>query len=177
MGAILDTLRLDWAKVLWRFTQGRRISQWQSCLPITLLPADRADSLASSTFSVDFLSIRACFPSLMGKNQAYKAMQRARLGSSSAGPEEVEDGMVCTFSYQTLRCLKFRFCWRIFYVYVAVERLSLLVVGIDSDLNVKWIFVFSGPSGLCSSCYFLASLFYLNLCCCKVVIWLVLLVR
>ncbi|KDP35141.1 hypothetical protein JCGZ_10675 [Jatropha curcas] len=30
----------------------------------------------------------------MGKNQAYKAMQRARLGSSSAGPEEIEDGMV-----------------------------------------------------------------------------------
>ncbi|XP_022874943.1 uncharacterized protein LOC111393575 isoform X2 [Olea europaea var. sylvestris] len=30
----------------------------------------------------------------MGKNQAYKAMQRARLGSSSAGPEDVEDGMV-----------------------------------------------------------------------------------
>ncbi|XP_050256576.1 uncharacterized protein LOC126702021 isoform X1 [Quercus robur] len=29
----------------------------------------------------------------MGKNQAYKAMQRARLGSSSAGPDEVEDGM------------------------------------------------------------------------------------
>ncbi|GER44232.1 nucleic acid binding protein [Striga asiatica] len=29
----------------------------------------------------------------MGKNQAYKAMQRARLGSSSAAPEEVEDGM------------------------------------------------------------------------------------
>lgn len=30
----------------------------------------------------------------MGKNQAYKAMQRARVGSSSAGPDEVEDGMV-----------------------------------------------------------------------------------
>ncbi|XP_050373205.1 uncharacterized protein LOC126790880 [Argentina anserina] len=30
----------------------------------------------------------------MGKNQAYKAMQRSRLGSSSAGPDEVEDGMV-----------------------------------------------------------------------------------
>ncbi|KAM7464867.1 hypothetical protein LguiB_012429 [Lonicera macranthoides] len=30
----------------------------------------------------------------MGKNQAYKAMQRARLGSSSAGQDEVEDGMV-----------------------------------------------------------------------------------
>ncbi|KAF3636868.1 putative cysteine protease [Capsicum annuum] len=30
----------------------------------------------------------------MGKNQAYKAMQRARLGSSSAGPDEVDDGMV-----------------------------------------------------------------------------------
>ncbi|KAI5583101.1 hypothetical protein BDE02_07G130300 [Populus trichocarpa] len=30
----------------------------------------------------------------MGKNQAYKAMQRARLGSSSGGPEEIEDGMV-----------------------------------------------------------------------------------
>ncbi|XP_022733371.1 protein FAM133-like [Durio zibethinus] len=30
----------------------------------------------------------------MGKNQAYKAMQRARLGSTSAGPEEIDDGMV-----------------------------------------------------------------------------------
>ncbi|GAB4858902.1 hypothetical protein Ancab_010375 [Ancistrocladus abbreviatus] len=30
----------------------------------------------------------------MGKNQAYKAMQRARLGSSSAAPEEIEDGLV-----------------------------------------------------------------------------------
>ncbi|XP_022956417.1 uncharacterized protein LOC111458159 isoform X1 [Cucurbita moschata] len=31
----------------------------------------------------------------MGKNQAYKAMQKARLGSSSsAGPVEIEDGMV-----------------------------------------------------------------------------------
>uniref|UniRef100_A0A1J3H3K3 Protein FAM133 n=1 Tax=Noccaea caerulescens TaxID=107243 RepID=A0A1J3H3K3_NOCCA len=30
----------------------------------------------------------------MGKNQAYKAMQRSRVGSSSAQPEEVEDGMV-----------------------------------------------------------------------------------
>ena len=30
----------------------------------------------------------------MGKNQAYKAMQRARLGGASAGPDEVEDGMV-----------------------------------------------------------------------------------
>ncbi|KAK6116773.1 hypothetical protein DH2020_049506 [Rehmannia glutinosa] len=29
----------------------------------------------------------------MGKNQAYKAMQRSRLGSSSAAPDEVEDGM------------------------------------------------------------------------------------
>ncbi|KAK6930437.1 hypothetical protein RJ641_004531, partial [Dillenia turbinata] len=30
----------------------------------------------------------------MGKNQAYKAMQRARVNSSSAGPEQIEDGMV-----------------------------------------------------------------------------------
>ncbi|KAL8482754.1 hypothetical protein ACS0TY_025701 [Phlomoides rotata] len=30
----------------------------------------------------------------MGKNQAYKAMQRSRVGSSSAAPDEVEDGMV-----------------------------------------------------------------------------------
>ncbi|KAL6976119.1 hypothetical protein U1Q18_024910 [Sarracenia purpurea var. burkii] len=30
----------------------------------------------------------------MGKNQQYKAMQRARLGASSAGHEEIEDGMV-----------------------------------------------------------------------------------
>lgn len=36
----------------------------------------------------------------MGKNQAYKAMQRARLGSSSAGPEEIEDGMVCVLPYR-----------------------------------------------------------------------------
>ncbi|KAJ0035356.1 hypothetical protein Pint_26279 [Pistacia integerrima] len=34
----------------------------------------------------------------MGKNQAYKAMQRAHLGSSSAAPEETENGMryACT---------------------------------------------------------------------------------
>lgn len=38
----------------------------------------------------------------MGKNQAYKAMQRSRVGSSSAQPDEVEDGMVCTFSYYFL---------------------------------------------------------------------------
>ncbi|KAK4793505.1 hypothetical protein SAY86_023940 [Trapa natans] len=30
----------------------------------------------------------------MGKNQAYKAMQRARVGSSSAVPEQIEYGMV-----------------------------------------------------------------------------------
>ncbi|KAL0866940.1 hypothetical protein Bca101_046058 [Brassica carinata] len=30
----------------------------------------------------------------MGKNQAYKAMQRSRVGSTSAQPDEVEDGMV-----------------------------------------------------------------------------------
>lgn len=36
----------------------------------------------------------------MGKNQAYKAMQKARLGSSSStGPVEIEDGMVCTLSH------------------------------------------------------------------------------
>ncbi|CAO2838279.1 unnamed protein product [Amaranthus hypochondriacus] len=30
----------------------------------------------------------------MGKNQAYKSMQRARVGSSTAAPDEIEDGMV-----------------------------------------------------------------------------------
>lgn len=30
----------------------------------------------------------------MGKNQAYKAMQRSRVGSTSGGPDDVEDGMV-----------------------------------------------------------------------------------
>ncbi|XP_010524187.1 PREDICTED: protein pxr-1-like [Tarenaya hassleriana] len=30
----------------------------------------------------------------MGKNHAYKAMQKARVGSSSAAPEEIDDGMV-----------------------------------------------------------------------------------
>lgn len=38
----------------------------------------------------------------MGKNQAYKAMQRARLGSSSGGPDEVDDGMVRPFSHYSL---------------------------------------------------------------------------
>lgn len=36
--------------------------------------------------------------SAMGKNQAYKAMQRAKMGTSTAagGPgEEIDDGMVC----------------------------------------------------------------------------------
>ncbi|KAL2242376.1 UNVERIFIED_CONTAM: hypothetical protein Sindi_0355600 [Sesamum indicum] len=41
----------------------------------------------------------------MGKNQAYKAMQRARLGSSSAGPEEVEDGMVLEQNFGTTTTL------------------------------------------------------------------------
>ncbi|XP_010529120.1 PREDICTED: protein FAM133A-like [Tarenaya hassleriana] len=30
----------------------------------------------------------------MGKNQAHKAMQRSRVGSSSTAPEEIDDGMV-----------------------------------------------------------------------------------
>ncbi|PIA29612.1 hypothetical protein AQUCO_05800024v1 [Aquilegia coerulea] len=30
----------------------------------------------------------------MGKNQAYKAMQKARSGSSSAAPDDLEDGMI-----------------------------------------------------------------------------------
>lgn len=30
----------------------------------------------------------------MGKNQAYKAMQRARLGANGAAPDEINDGMV-----------------------------------------------------------------------------------
>ena len=32
----------------------------------------------------------------MGKNQAYKAMQRSRVGSSNAAPDEIEDGLVRT---------------------------------------------------------------------------------
>lgn len=35
----------------------------------------------------------------MGKNQAYKAMQRSRVGSTSGGPDDVDDGMVCTLPY------------------------------------------------------------------------------
>lgn len=35
----------------------------------------------------------------MGKNQAYKAMQRARLGANGAAPDEINDGMVRTLSY------------------------------------------------------------------------------
>ncbi|GFY82838.1 hypothetical protein Acr_02g0010780 [Actinidia rufa] len=33
----------------------------------------------------------------MGKNQQYKAMQRARLGANSAGGDEIEDGMDLTY--------------------------------------------------------------------------------
>lgn len=41
----------------------------------------------------------------MGKNQAYKAMQRAKMGTSTAagGPgEEIDDGMVCILPPSTL---------------------------------------------------------------------------
>jgi hypothetical protein len=41
----------------------------------------------------------------MGKNQAYKAMQRSKMSSSTAagGPgEEIEDGMVCTLPLRFL---------------------------------------------------------------------------
>lgn len=46
-----------------------------------------------------FLHFLIWVSSRMGKNQAYKAMQKARLGSSSGGPDEIEDGMVCPLSY------------------------------------------------------------------------------
>ncbi|KAJ0035842.1 hypothetical protein Pint_26218 [Pistacia integerrima] len=43
----------------------------------------------------------SCCETKMGKNQAYKAMQRARLDFGSATPEEIEDDMVCNLSYYT----------------------------------------------------------------------------
>ncbi|KAJ4969164.1 hypothetical protein NE237_015865 [Protea cynaroides] len=49
------------------------------------LPGDNAQ--ASSRFPI-------LVSSKMGKNQAYKAMQKARLGSSSSVNEEIDDGMV-----------------------------------------------------------------------------------
>lgn len=60
--------------------------------------------LSIDFFPHHFLSFLLFYPLIykMGKNQAYKAMQRARLGSSSGGPEEVEDGMVCTLSYHPI---------------------------------------------------------------------------
>jgi hypothetical protein len=48
----------------------------------------------------------------MGKNQAYKAMQRSKMSSSTAagGPgEEIEDGMVCTLPLRFLASLFFFF--------------------------------------------------------------------
>lgn len=61
----------------------------------------------------------------MGKNQAYKAMQRSRVGSSSAATNETDDGMVgplpsliYIFLYFPLQsfyldswCLKFAISW------------------------------------------------------------------
>lgn len=56
----------------------------------------------------------------MGKNQAYKAMQRARVGSSSAGPEDVDDGMVRPFSHYSIsvQLHSFYFCGFIFWIFV-----------------------------------------------------------
>lgn len=48
----------------------------------------------------------------MGKNQAYKAMQRSRVGSGSGGPEEAEDGMV-------------RYCFIIYCFVLIDKRMSL----------------------------------------------------
>jgi hypothetical protein len=48
----------------------------------------------------------------MGKNQAYKAMQRSKMSSSTAagGPgEEIEDGMVCTLPLRFLASFFFSF--------------------------------------------------------------------
>jgi hypothetical protein len=48
----------------------------------------------------------------MGKNQAYKAMQRSKMSSSTAagGPgEEIEDGMVCTLPLRFLASFFFFF--------------------------------------------------------------------
>lgn len=58
-------------------------------------------SVSCWDFLCHFLQISLAWPYFkMGKNQAYKAMQKARLGSSSStGPVEIEDGMVCTLSH------------------------------------------------------------------------------
>lgn len=55
----------------------------------------------------------------MGKNQAYKAMQRARLGSSSAGPDEVEDGMVCTLPYYPIQFQFYSFFF-FFFIFISI---------------------------------------------------------
>lgn len=67
----------------------------------------------------------------MGKNQAYKAMQRSRLGSSSAGPEEVEDGMVCTLPYyhsllnlSTINFILFFICHSSLFICVIYQALE-----------------------------------------------------
>lgn len=82
----------------------------------------------------------------MGKNQAYKAMQRSRLGSASAGPDEIEDGMVRTLSYYLLRS-SFYF----FLLGFADFALLLLNFGVDlsrifhfiCDIELFWRFMFS----------------------------------
>lgn len=65
-------------------------------------------STVNNNTLVSLGSILVAGISKMGKNQAYKAMQRARLGSSSAGPDEVEDGMVCTLPYYRTSYFNFR---------------------------------------------------------------------
>lgn len=74
-------------------------------------------------------------------------MQRARLGSGSGGPDEVEDGMVCTLSYY---CYHYHFLiFLIFFSLVILFVLFLLnlwwLVNIDFlvcvaiEIGVKWI--------------------------------------
>ncbi|CAI0396953.1 unnamed protein product [Linum tenue] len=63
----------------------------------------------------------------MGKNQAYKAMQRSRVGSGSGGPEEVEDGMYWNISDEESRR------WMVLFIHQS----GMLLVWLASTLLIQ----------------------------------------
>lgn len=80
----------------------------------------------------------------MGKNQAYKAMQRARLGSSSAGSDEVEDGMVCTlpyyFKFRSIDFLNYSYLSLHQFVYYLIFLASQHLTAVCEIRNYAWRF-------------------------------------
>ncbi|KAI5670102.1 hypothetical protein M9H77_10466 [Catharanthus roseus] len=68
----------------------------------------------------------------MGKNQAYKAMQRARLGANAATPEEINDGMkLCESGYSSILHVNMDFLCFLF----SVKEAWKFVITVDGSFH------------------------------------------